>query len=113
MTSRLNWNLPELTNRQLQEAGLLFYSYIILKRILRGLRWRVFASLFWTGIAGIIMVRIVIIVFRVRSILAISWPHSSRHFVRPTNHTRLNYYNPYMKQTFIIWKLYATRCRRL
>ncbi|KAH7190469.1 hypothetical protein RAB80_018030 [Fusarium oxysporum f. sp. vasinfectum] len=54
----------------LQEVGLLFYSYIILKRILRGLRWRVFASLFWTGIAGIIMVRIVIIVFRVCSILA-------------------------------------------
>ncbi|KAK2681998.1 hypothetical protein RAB80_003791 [Fusarium oxysporum f. sp. vasinfectum] len=53
-----------------QEAGLLFYSYIILSRVLGGLRWRVFASIFWTGIAGIIIIRVVIIVFRVRSIFA-------------------------------------------
>ncbi|EXK26501.1 hypothetical protein FOXG_22280 [Fusarium oxysporum f. sp. lycopersici 4287] len=53
-----------------QEAGLLFYSYIILSRVLSGLRWRVFASLFWTGIVGIIVIRVVIIVFRVRSIFA-------------------------------------------
>ncbi|EXK75960.1 hypothetical protein FOQG_19278 [Fusarium oxysporum f. sp. raphani 54005] len=53
-----------------QEAGLLFYSYIILKIVLRGMRWRVFMSLFWTGIVGICIVRVVIITFRVRSILA-------------------------------------------
>ncbi|KAM5350057.1 hypothetical protein ACJ41O_006562 [Fusarium nematophilum] len=52
-----------------QEAGLLFYSYIILKRVLRGARWRVFASTFWTGVIGIIVTRIAIAVFRVRSIL--------------------------------------------
>lgn len=53
----------------MQEAGLLFYSYMILKRVLRGVRWRVFSSVFWAGIAGIIIARIAIIAFRVRSVL--------------------------------------------
>ncbi|KAF7556051.1 hypothetical protein G7Z17_g1742 [Cylindrodendrum hubeiense] len=53
----------------IQETGLLFYSYIILKRVLRGARWRIFASIFWAGITGIVVTRIVISVYRVRSIL--------------------------------------------
>ncbi|WXC59690.1 hypothetical protein SNK03_005550 [Fusarium graminearum] len=71
----------------LQEAGLLFYSYIILKRVLRGLRWRVFASLFWSGIAGIVMVRIVIITFRVRSILA-----ENNDLLMTINHIHIGYF---------------------
>ncbi|QPC59028.1 hypothetical protein HYE67_001259 [Fusarium culmorum] len=71
----------------LQEAGLLFYSYIILKRVLRGLRWRVFASLFWSGIAGIVMVRIVIIAFRVRSILA-----ENNDLLMTINHIHIGYF---------------------
>lgn len=54
---------------QTQETGLLFYSYIILKRVLRGVRWRVFATCFWAGITGILVTRVVISVFRVRSIM--------------------------------------------
>ncbi|KAM5371742.1 hypothetical protein ACJZ2D_007807 [Fusarium nematophilum] len=53
----------------MQEAGLLFYSYVILKRVLRGLRWKVFASLFWMTMGGIVFSRVVIAVFRVKSIL--------------------------------------------
>ncbi|KAH7185113.1 uncharacterized protein B0J16DRAFT_414502 [Fusarium flagelliforme] len=71
----------------LQEAGLLFYSYIILKRVLRGTRWRVFASLFWTGIAGIVMVRIVIIAFRVRSIL-----NQNNDLLMTINHIHIGYF---------------------
>ncbi|KAJ3528439.1 hypothetical protein NM208_g10195 [Fusarium decemcellulare] len=52
-----------------QEAGLLFYSFIILKRVLRGVRWQIFASVFWTGILGIFVTRVAISVFRVRSIM--------------------------------------------
>jgi hypothetical protein len=70
-----------------QEAGLLFYSYIILKRVLRGLRWRVFSSLFWTGIGGIIIVRIVIITFRVRSILA-----GNEDLLTTINHIHIAYF---------------------
>ncbi|KAF4959256.1 hypothetical protein FSARC_10772 [Fusarium sarcochroum] len=71
----------------LQEAGLLFYSYIILKRVLRGLRWTVFSSLFWTGIAGVVIVRIVIIVFRVRSILA-----GNNDLLMTINHIHIAYF---------------------
>ncbi|KAH7014797.1 hypothetical protein EDB80DRAFT_636587 [Ilyonectria destructans] len=52
-----------------QEAGLLFYSYIILQRVLRGIRWRVFASLFWVLLLGVVVTRGAIAVYRVRSIL--------------------------------------------
>ncbi|KAL6405197.1 hypothetical protein AUP68_12041 [Ilyonectria robusta] len=54
----------------MQETGLLFYSYIILKRVLRGVRWQVFVTCFWTGITGILVTRVVISVFRVRSIMS-------------------------------------------
>ncbi|KAK7415551.1 hypothetical protein QQX98_005797 [Neonectria punicea] len=52
-----------------QEAGLLFYSYMILQRVLRGIRWRVFAGLFWILLLGVVVTRVVIGVYRVRSIL--------------------------------------------
>ncbi|KAH7136964.1 hypothetical protein B0J13DRAFT_506762 [Dactylonectria estremocensis] len=52
-----------------QEAGLLFYSYMILARVLRGIRWRVFAGLFWVLTLGVIVTRVAIAVYRVRSIL--------------------------------------------
>ncbi|KAM0436257.1 hypothetical protein ACHAQK_007831 [Fusarium lateritium] len=71
----------------IQEAGLLFYSYIILKRVLRGLRWRVFSSLFWTGIGGILIVRIVIITFRVRSILDVN-----EDLLTTINHIHIAYF---------------------
>ncbi|KAL7756778.1 hypothetical protein ACKLNR_013771 [Fusarium oxysporum f. sp. zingiberi] len=71
----------------LQEAGLLFYSYIILKRVLRGTRWRVFMSLFWSGIAGICVVRVVIITFRVRSILA-----GNEDLLATINHIHIAYF---------------------
>ncbi|KAH7251010.1 hypothetical protein BKA59DRAFT_434682 [Fusarium tricinctum] len=70
-----------------QEAGLLFYSYIILKRVLRGLRWRVFSSLFWAGIGGILIVRIVIITFRVRSILNVN-----EDLLTTINHIHIAYF---------------------
>ncbi|KPM42933.1 hypothetical protein AK830_g3598 [Neonectria ditissima] len=53
----------------IQEAGLLFYSYMILQRVLRGVRWRVFAGLFWLLMIGVVITRAVIGVYRVRSIL--------------------------------------------
>ncbi|KAM6516762.1 hypothetical protein FALCPG4_014935 [Fusarium falciforme] len=52
-----------------QEAGLSFYSYVILSRVLRNGRWHVFASLFWTIMVIISALRIMIAVTRVRSIL--------------------------------------------
>ncbi|KAL2138938.1 hypothetical protein VTI28DRAFT_6025 [Corynascus sepedonium] len=53
----------------IQEAGLSFYSYIILSRILSGKQWYIFASSFWTILLGIITVRILIAVTRVRFIV--------------------------------------------
>ena len=53
----------------MQEAGLLFYSYIILQRLLRRARWRIFSSLFWLMMLVILVTRIVVAIFRVRSIL--------------------------------------------
>lgn len=53
----------------MQEAGLSFYSYVILSRVLRGRQWYIFAVLFWTTILAIAVVRIMIAVMRVRLIL--------------------------------------------
>ncbi|KAF7555779.1 hypothetical protein G7Z17_g1915 [Cylindrodendrum hubeiense] len=53
----------------IQEAGLSFYSYVILSRVLRNRRWQIFAALFWTIIVVIAALRIMIAVTRVRSIL--------------------------------------------
>ncbi|KAH6984746.1 hypothetical protein BKA56DRAFT_631092 [Ilyonectria sp. MPI-CAGE-AT-0026] len=53
-----------------QEAGLSFYSYVILSRVLRNRRWHVFAALFWGIMLVIAAIRIMIAATRVRSILA-------------------------------------------
>ncbi|EWY87615.1 hypothetical protein FOYG_11795 [Fusarium oxysporum NRRL 32931] len=52
-----------------QEAGLSFYSYVILSHVLRNRRWHVFAGLFWTIMVIISALRITITITRVRSIL--------------------------------------------
>ncbi|KAF4464297.1 hypothetical protein FALBO_8866 [Fusarium albosuccineum] len=53
----------------IQEVGLLVYSYIILRQLLTGTRWKVFNGLFWGIVSSIVMIRVVIIVFRVQYIL--------------------------------------------
>ncbi|KAH7143792.1 hypothetical protein EDB81DRAFT_507182 [Dactylonectria macrodidyma] len=53
----------------IQEAGLSFYSYIILSRVLRNRRWHVFAALFWLIMIIICALRIMIAVVRVKSIM--------------------------------------------
>ncbi|KAM5372952.1 hypothetical protein ACJZ2D_007163 [Fusarium nematophilum] len=52
-----------------QEAGLSFYSYIILNRVLRNRQWWIFASLFWFMIVAIAAIRVVIAAVRARRIL--------------------------------------------
>lgn len=55
---------------QIQEAGLSFYSYVILSLVLRSRpRW-IFLSLFWTLMAVITAIRLVILTTRIRYILA-------------------------------------------
>jgi hypothetical protein len=54
---------------QVQEAGLSFYSYVILSRVLRNRRWQVFAGLFWGIMVIIGALRIMVAVTRVRSIM--------------------------------------------
>ncbi|KAK4234714.1 hypothetical protein C8A03DRAFT_47020 [Achaetomium macrosporum] len=53
----------------IQEAGLSFYGYVILSRILRDRNWYIFASVFWIFIVAIAVVRIIIAVTRVRQIV--------------------------------------------
>ncbi|CAI4220149.1 unnamed protein product [Parascedosporium putredinis] len=53
-----------------QEAGLSFYSFMILQRVLRNVQWRIFMSLFWTMIVGIVGIRVAIAVTRIRLILS-------------------------------------------
>ncbi|KAG7284838.1 hypothetical protein NEMBOFW57_009453 [Staphylotrichum longicolle] len=50
-------------------AGLSFFSYIILSRILHSQQRRIFASLFWTFILAIVVIRITIAITRVRLIV--------------------------------------------
>ncbi|EEU37095.1 hypothetical protein NW767_008692 [Fusarium falciforme] len=52
-----------------QEAGLSFYSYIILSRVLRNRQWVIFACLFWIMIVAIMAIRVVIAAVRARRIL--------------------------------------------
>ncbi|KAH6869327.1 hypothetical protein B0T10DRAFT_523821 [Thelonectria olida] len=52
-----------------QEAGLLMYSYIILRHVLYGTRRYVFIWLFWFLMIAIVVVRCFIILFRARYIL--------------------------------------------
>ncbi|TDZ40392.1 hypothetical protein C8035_v004133 [Colletotrichum spinosum] len=44
----------------IQEIGLSFYSYVLLRRILKDRGWRIFNFLFWTIVAAIIAIRIMI-----------------------------------------------------
>ncbi|RSL66585.1 hypothetical protein CEP54_003693 [Fusarium duplospermum] len=53
----------------IQEAGLSFYSYIILSRVLRNRQWVIFACLFWIMIVAILAIRVVIAAVRARRIL--------------------------------------------
>lgn len=52
----------------MQEAGLSFYSYVLLSRILSGRPRCIFIVSFWTAILGILTVRILIAVTRVHFI---------------------------------------------
>ncbi|KAJ4256264.1 hypothetical protein NW762_009344 [Fusarium torreyae] len=52
-----------------QEAGLSFYSYIILSRVLRGRQWVIFASGYWFMIISVSAIRIVIAAVRARRII--------------------------------------------
>ncbi|EKJ77629.1 hypothetical protein FPSE_02127 [Fusarium pseudograminearum CS3096] len=53
----------------IQEAGLSFYSYIILSRVLRGRQWIIFATLYWSMILSVAAIRVVIAAVRARRIL--------------------------------------------
>ncbi|KAF5966629.1 hypothetical protein FBULB1_11548 [Fusarium bulbicola] len=52
-----------------QEAGLSFYSYIILSRVLRGRQWIIFATGFWFMIISVSSIRVVIAAVRARRIM--------------------------------------------
>jgi len=54
----------------IQEAGLSFYSYLILIRVLKNRSRIVFMSIFWTLMAVLLAIRMVILVSRARDILA-------------------------------------------
>ncbi|KAJ0126347.1 Protein MSN1 [Fusarium oxysporum f. sp. albedinis] len=70
-----------------QEAGLSFYSFVILSRVLRNRRWHVFASLFWTIIVIISALRIMIAIMRVRSIL-----HGGDPYQEVINNLHIGYF---------------------
>ncbi|KAJ4017611.1 hypothetical protein NW752_001516 [Fusarium irregulare] len=53
----------------IQEAGLSFYSYIILSRVLRGRQWIIFATSYWSMIVSVTAIRVVIAIIRARRIL--------------------------------------------
>ncbi|KAK1574068.1 uncharacterized protein LY79DRAFT_567046 [Colletotrichum navitas] len=53
----------------IQEVGLSFYSYALLRKILKDRMWKVFNTLFWATVLVIVAVRIMIAVSRVRYIL--------------------------------------------
>ncbi|KAJ0147233.1 hypothetical protein CTA2_821 [Colletotrichum tanaceti] len=52
----------------IQEVALSFYSYALLRRILKDTRWLVFNTLFWSMVLAIVSIRIAIAVSRVRYI---------------------------------------------
>ncbi|KZL74097.1 hypothetical protein CT0861_09156 [Colletotrichum tofieldiae] len=53
----------------IQEVGLSFYSYTLLRRILKDMMWKIFNTLFWLTVLAIIAIRIMIATSRVRYIL--------------------------------------------
>ncbi|KAF5558101.1 hypothetical protein FMEXI_468 [Fusarium mexicanum] len=52
----------------IQEAGLSFYSYIILKQVLQNKVRRIFLTLFWFFMLCICMTRMLLLVYRIKSI---------------------------------------------
>ncbi|KAF5573570.1 hypothetical protein FPCIR_13926 [Fusarium pseudocircinatum] len=52
----------------IQEAGLSFYSYIILKQVLQNKVRRIFLILFWFFMLCICMTRILLLIYRIKSI---------------------------------------------
>ncbi|KAH8661112.1 hypothetical protein BGZ61DRAFT_499586 [Ilyonectria robusta] len=73
----------------IQEAGLSFYSYAILVRILRGVERTIFMSLFWTLVLVITAVRLGIMVVRVRFILD---DNHSPSLQRTVDHLHVGYF---------------------
>ncbi|OHE94940.1 hypothetical protein CORC01_09734 [Colletotrichum orchidophilum] len=53
----------------IQEVGLSFYSYVLLRKILKDLGWKAFNILFWLMVLSIISIRIMIAVSRAKFIL--------------------------------------------
>ncbi|KAI8166740.1 hypothetical protein COL154_006455 [Colletotrichum chrysophilum] len=53
----------------IQEVGLSFYSYVLLRRILKDRGWMIFNSLFWIIIAALVALRIMIATSRIKFIL--------------------------------------------
>lgn len=67
MSPSLTWphNIPLISKlNQIQEAGLSFYSYMILRRVLKGRARIIFLSLFWLIIGLISGLRMAILVCR-------------------------------------------------
>jgi hypothetical protein len=59
-------------NLKVQEAGMSFYSYLILTRVLRQRERMIFKILFWAMMVIILMIRLVILVSRARDIINVS-----------------------------------------
>ncbi|KAL8372536.1 hypothetical protein RB595_002053 [Gaeumannomyces hyphopodioides] len=70
-----------------QEAGLSFYSYVILSRILRDRRRRVFVGAFWTIMLAIVVIRTIIGITRVRYIIG-----GDRGLQNTVNHLHMAYF---------------------
>ncbi|KAF4455737.1 hypothetical protein F53441_1936 [Fusarium austroafricanum] len=71
----------------IQEAGLSFYSYIILSRVLRGRQWITFATLYWFMIISVSGIRVVIAAVRARRIM-----NSLDTDQRLINHLHMGYF---------------------
>lgn len=74
---------------QIQEAGLSFYSYAILARVLRGVERTIFMSLFWALVLVITAVRLGIMPVRVRFILD---DNHSPSLQRTVDHLHVGYF---------------------
>lgn len=72
LVSIYNWKHGMLLiaiHQQIQEAGLSFYSYFILVRVLNKKSRTIFMSLFWFIMAALVVIRILILSNRARDIL--------------------------------------------
>ncbi|KAH8886140.1 hypothetical protein GQ53DRAFT_617406, partial [Thozetella sp. PMI_491] len=73
----------------IQEAGLSFYSYVILTRVLRNRSRLIFISIFWGLISVIIIIRFAILITRVRYILGNS---ADSDLQRLVDHLHVGYF---------------------